>query len=114
MFRDEATLLDIWKAAHTIVKYMGELDFDGFIQDGKTQHAILHQFMVLGEAVKRLSMDFRKQHPQIPWRNIAGMRDKLIHFYDGVDYDQVWVSTRKHIPDLILQLEPLVPDVSEE
>jgi uncharacterized protein with HEPN domain len=64
---------------------------------------------VIGEAVKRLSEEFRGQHPQIPWTRIAGMRDKLIHQYDAVDLDEVWKTITKDIVPLISFLEPLVP-----
>jgi uncharacterized protein with HEPN domain len=55
----------------------------------KTQSAVLHQLLVIGEAVKRLSQDFRRDHPEIPFALIAGMRDKLIHEYDDVDLEEV-------------------------
>ena len=64
---------------------------------------------MIGEAVKRLSEDFRTQHPEIPWLRIAGMRDKLIHAYDAVDLDEVWKTVTKDIAPLISFLEPLVP-----
>jgi uncharacterized protein with HEPN domain len=67
------------------------------------------QLLVIGEAVKRLSEEFRGQHPQIPWTRIAGMRDKLIHQYDAVDLDEVWKTITKDIVPLISFLEPLVP-----
>lgn len=64
-----------------------------FRQDPKTQSAILHQITVMGEAVKRLSLAFLAQHPDIPWRQIAGMRDFLIHADNSVDLDTVWQVT---------------------
>jgi uncharacterized protein with HEPN domain len=64
---------------------------------------------VIGEAVKRLSEEFRARHPEIPWARIAGMRDKLIHQYDAVDLDEVWKTVTKDIAPLISFLEPLVP-----
>ena len=80
-----------------------------FLEDLKTQSAILHQLMVMGEAVKRLSADFRADHPEIPWVLIAGMRDKLIHGYDIVDLDRVWKTTEKDVPELLSLIEPLLP-----
>ena len=65
--------------------------------------------MVIGEAVKRLSQDFRTRHPEIPWTLIAGMRDKLIHGYDIVDLDEVWKTADADVPDLLSLLEPLLP-----
>ena len=109
MSRDDATLLDILKAAQLVVKFKGNINKAAFFKDLKTQSAILHQLLVLGEAVKRLSDVFKANHPEIPWILIAGMRDKLIHEYDVVDLDEVWKTVTKDIPRLTSVLEPLVP-----
>jgi uncharacterized protein with HEPN domain len=109
MPRDDATLLDILGAARLAVTFKGDLDKPTFLKDLKTQSAILHQLLVLGEAVKRLSEGFRTSHPAIPWRMIAGMRDQLIHAYDAVDLDEVWKTVSIDIPDLIILLAPLEP-----
>jgi uncharacterized protein with HEPN domain len=79
MHRDEATLLDIAVAARLVLEFKEGMDKAAFLDDVKTQSSVLHQFMVLGEAVKRLSDDFCSSHPEIPWSLMAGMRDKLIH-----------------------------------
>ena len=109
MSRDDATLLDMLKAARLVVEFKGKLAKKTFLRDVKTQSAILHQLLVVGEAVKRLSEDFRAGHPEIPWIRIAGMRDKLIHQYDAVDLDEVWKTVTKDIAPLISFLERLVP-----
>jgi uncharacterized protein with HEPN domain len=75
--RDTTAILDIEQAARKILKYQQGLDKAAFIEDDKTQSAIVFQLLILGEAVKRLSQDFRTQHPNIPWALIAGMRDNL-------------------------------------
>ena len=77
MPRDEAHLLDILKAARLTVEFKGTADKDAFLVDAKTQSAVLHQLLVIGEAVKRLSPEFRAAHPEVPWKLIAGTRDKL-------------------------------------
>jgi len=113
MSRDDATLLDMLKAARLAVAFKGDLSKDAFLNDLKTQSAILHQLLVLGEATKRVSQKLRAAHPQIPWKMIAGMRNKLIHEYDEVDLDEVWKTVSSDVPSLIDMLEPLAPQKKE-
>jgi len=107
--RDEAHLLDILKAARLAIEFKGSADRSGFLADAKTQAAVLHQLLVIGEAVKRLSPEFRAAHPEVPWKLIAGTRDKLIHFYEGVDLEEVWGMVTSDLPELIRLVEPLAP-----
>jgi len=109
MSRDEATLLDIAQAARLILAFKLNMDKAAFLSDIKTQSAILHQLLIMGEAVKRLSQDFRVHHTEIPWGLIAGMRDKLIHAYDIVDLGEVWKTVDKDVADLLSSLESLLP-----
>lgn len=102
--RDLASLLDIYKAAKQVLKFKGNLNKIAFIQDDKTQSAILYQLLIIGEAVKRLSPELRQQNPEIPWSLMAGMRDNLIHEYDDVDLEEVWKTSDKDIPDLLALL----------
>ena len=109
MHRDEATLLDIAMAARLVLEFKEGMDKAAFLDDVKTQSSVLHQLMVMGEAVKRLSDGFRTRHPEIPWSLMAGMRDKLIHGYDIVDMEEVWKTANRDVPDLLHWLEPLLP-----
>ncbi len=109
MSRDETVLLDIARAAGLVAEFKQEMDRAAFLRDIKTQSAVLHQLMVMGEAVKRLSEDFRLQHPEIAWVLVAGMRDKLIHGYDIVDLDEVWKTADVDVPNLLSLVEPLLP-----
>ncbi|MEM9216952.1 MAG: HepT-like ribonuclease domain-containing protein [Cyanobacteria bacterium P01_F01_bin.150] len=85
--RDQASIHDIRRAAQFAQAFVEGIDAQAFVTDVKTQSAVLYQIAILGEAVKRLSPEFRQQHTQIPWATMAGMRDKLVHDYDGVDSD---------------------------
>jgi uncharacterized protein with HEPN domain len=76
-----------------------------FSEDAKTQSAVLHQVMVLGEAANRLSETFREEHTEIPWRLMIGMRNRLIHGYDDVDLDEVWNTATRDVPALLQALE---------
>lgn len=109
MPRDEAILLDIVKAARLVSIFVQNMAKDEFAKDVKTQSAVQHQLLVIGEAVKRLSQPFRDQHPTIPWSLIAGMRNHLIHGYDTVDLDEVWNTATGDIPALMTELKSLLP-----
>lgn len=73
------------------------------------QYAIVHSIQIIGEAARRVSEEYREMHPEIPWRNIIGMRNQLVHKYDDVDLDVVWRVVQREIPELIALIEPLVP-----
>jgi uncharacterized protein with HEPN domain len=108
--RDDAHVLDILKAARLAIEFKGSADKAAFLADAKTQSAVLHQLLVIGEAVKSLSPEFRAAHSEVPWRLIAGTRDKLIHFYEGVDLEEVWKMVTSELPELIRLIEPLAPE----
>lgn len=110
MPRGDAHLLDILKAARPAIDFKGPVDKAEFLEDAKTQSAVLHQLLIIGEAVKRISPEFRAAHPEVPWKLIAGTRDKLIHFYEGVDLEEVWKMVIADLPELIRLIEPLAPD----
>ncbi len=76
---DEAALLDAVRAARLSIEFLGEATVAGLKADLKTQSAVLHQLMILGEAIKRISLEFRAAHPDVAWKKAAGMRDVLIH-----------------------------------
>jgi len=109
MARDDATLLDIARAARLVLEFVRDYSEPEFFQDSKTQSAVLHQLLVIGEATKRLSSEFRAQHGDMPWSLIAGMRDKLIHAYDAVDLGEVWQTATRDIPSLLAELKAILP-----
>lgn len=108
MRRDEVTLLDIAEACREIADFIRGMDFEEFVGDRKTRSATLHQLLVMGEATKRLSSDFRNRHPQLPWSAMAGMRDVLIHGYDQVDLEEVWKSASVEVPQVLEDVEQLL------
>lgn len=107
MSRDDAWLLDMATACRSIQEFRQGLDRAGFLADSKTQSAVLHQLMILGEAAKRVSAPLRQAAPDVPWSLIAGMRDHLIHGYQEVDLDEVWRTVERDVPALIELLERL-------
>jgi len=109
--RDDAHLLDILKGARLAIEFKGLAGKAEFLEDAKTQSAVLHQLLIIGEAVKRISPEFRAAHPEVPWRLIAGTRDKLIHSYEGVDLEEVWKMLISDLPQLIRWIEPLASPI---
>ena len=107
---DQTHLLDIARAARLIHQFAAESDAEDFEQNLLVQSAILHQFLVLGEAAKRLSAPFKSRHHEIPWRQMAGMRDRLIHGYEAVNLALVWRTATRDVPALLEAVAPLLPD----
>jgi uncharacterized protein with HEPN domain len=102
-------VLDILRAARLALEFRANLDRTAFLTDLKTQAAVLHELLVPGEAAKRLSAEFREEHPDVPWKAIAGMRDRLLHGYDDVDLELVWKTVDEDLPALVRRLEELAP-----
>lgn len=100
MNRDEASLLDIQHAIQRIISFSAGLTRSDLAADEEKQSAILYQIIVLGEATKRLSPEFRNLHANIPWKDIAGMRDILAHQYDKVNLPTLWNVIQNDIPEL--------------
>jgi len=106
---DSATLLDIAHAARLVMQFVAGATLTEFEADQMRQSAVLHQILIIGEAVKRLSPDFRDMNQGMPWSKMAGMRDRLIHAYDNVDLEEVWETATIDVPDLLNRLKPLLP-----
>ncbi len=90
----------IQSSVNRIQSYTSGLNLDLFLENHMVQDAIVRQLEVIGEATKRISQDFRDQHQDIPWKDMAAMRDKLIHHYMGVDLISVWGVISEVLPDL--------------
>ena len=110
MQREEAAyLLDMFVSAREAVAFAAGLSFAEFAQDRRSQLAILKSVEIVGEAASRVSVETREAHPQVPWREIVGMRHRLVHAYFDIDLRLVWDTVAGDLPALIAQLEPLVP-----
>lgn len=79
-----------------------------FLEDEKTQSAVIRELEVIGEATKRISDNYKNSHTEIPWKLMSGMRDVLIHDYEGVDPYTVWDTIQQNIPILIEQIKKLL------
>ncbi|MDY7021026.1 MAG: HepT-like ribonuclease domain-containing protein [Cyanobacteriota bacterium] len=81
-----------------------------FAQDQKTIAAVMYAIAIMGEATKRLSDEFREKHSDLPWREVAGLRDRLVHDYKNIDLDILWDVISIEIPALLVSLNPLLPE----
>jgi uncharacterized protein with HEPN domain len=106
---DHVFLTDILVAAKHVQNFTQGLTGDDLASDVKLRSAVIYQLLLMGEATKQVSEQFRAAHPTIPWTAMAGMRDVLIHKYWGTDPKLVWNAVSESIPSLIAQIEPLIP-----
>ena len=101
MTRDYSDYInDIANSIDEIEEFIGDIDFDTFSDDKKTINAVIRSLEVMGEAVTKIPSDIRDKYPNIPWTRMAGMRNKLIHEYFGVDLEIVWTVCTEEIPPL--------------
>jgi uncharacterized protein with HEPN domain len=111
--RDPAHLWDMLEAARAIVDFTENLTLEEFLATGRDREirrlAVERKLEILGEAARRVSMRFRDVHPEIPWKEIVGLRNVISHEYDKVNYAEIYGIVRQQIPELITQMEPLVP-----
>ena len=84
-----------------------------FLRDAMVQDAVLRNFEIIGEAAKRLDESYRAAHPEIPWRALAGLRDILIHQYEGVDLERVWTIVELQLPQLRNAIDALLPPLEQ-
>ena len=102
---------DIKEATERIKKYTTGMSYEMFLQDTKTQDAVVRNIEIIGEAAKNLSTDFRRKYSHLDWKKIAGMRDRLIHFYFGVKWDIVWAVIKDKIPTLSEQINSILNEL---
>lgn len=103
-------LKDILEAMESIESFVSGMDFEAFKADDKTSSAVMRKLEVIGEATKQIPNDVREQYPEVPWKAMAGMRDRLIHFYFGVSNRLVWRAVQKEIPKAKPHIQQIVKD----
>jgi uncharacterized protein with HEPN domain len=102
---DREFLSDIREALQRISAYVAGMTYESFVADSKTQDAVIRNLEILGEAAKNLSNELRAKYPSVPWRSMAGARDRLIHHYFGTNLDIVWQIATVELPQVASQLE---------
>ena len=110
----EDYLNDISDAIKKIENFIKGLDFDDFKKDDKTKFAVIRALEIIGEATKNIPDEIRNKHPKIPWKDMAGMRDVLIHGYFGVDEEIVWLTIKEKIPEIKPKIENIIKKLIDE
>jgi uncharacterized protein with HEPN domain len=104
---------DIIEAMANAVEFTKDMSYDEFVKDTKTVYAVIRAIEIIGEAVKNIPEEMRKKYPDIPWRSIAGMRDKVVHAYFGVNLERVWEVVKRDIPNLRPKFEKILKELKE-
>lgn len=110
---DRELISDIREAIQRIMTYVDGMSYEMFTADTKTQDAVIRNIEIMGEAAKNLSQQIRARHPQIPWKQMAGSRDRLIHDYFGVNIDIVWQIVDVELPQVLSMLKEIAHDDEE-
>ncbi len=109
MPRDETYLGYMLLAAHRVANYVGAMSRAEFDADPKTKDAVVLQIGNIGEAASKISESFQNLHSNLPWLQMIGMRHRVFHDYEVLDWDRIWTTATRFVPELIRMVEPLVP-----
>ncbi|ANV84273.1 hypothetical protein AWQ21_07680 [Picosynechococcus sp. PCC 7003] len=111
MDRNYAHLWDMYEACRQIEKFTQGLTWEEYRQNELVQSATERQLEILGEAARRVSVEFQKSHPGIPWSALIGQRNVISHQYEKVSHKRIWLTTQKSLPPLMADLKKLIPNL---
>ena len=103
-------LHDILDSVNDVESFIDDMSFEEFVKDRKTKNAVVRSIEIIGEASKKLPVALREKYAELPWKEIIGMRDKLIHGYSGVDYETVWEAAKENLPSLKKVVQRMLKD----
>jgi uncharacterized protein with HEPN domain len=106
---DQVYIEHMLDTANKAIDFVAGLSREDFDNNEQLRLAVTHLLQIIGEAARRVSLDFRNTHPEIPWKAIVGMRSKVVHDYLNVDEDVVWDTVKSDLAPLVLELEKLSP-----
>jgi uncharacterized protein with HEPN domain len=103
--KDPAYLLDMLQSARDVASFVEGRTLEEYLRDRKLRAAVERGLEIVGEAARRVSSSFKQAHPEIPWRDVIGLRNVLAHDYGEIDQDRLWETATKKVPELIRGLE---------
>jgi len=108
-WRDQGRLLDIYVHAERVQFYTRNRTLDDLEQDESLQLILRSLFTIIGEAASKLSDELKSQHRDVPWGKIAGLRHRIVHDYDKVNWERIWSIIQEDLPSLIATIRPMLP-----
>ncbi|MBT9131335.1 MAG: hypothetical protein DDT42_01576 [candidate division WS2 bacterium] len=104
---------DILDSIKEIEEFVGDMDFNEFYSDRKTRSAVVLKIEIIEEATKNIPKEIKAKYKGLPWKNMAGMRDKTSHFYFGIDYKIVWNVIKKRLPEIKSEVENILKEMEK-
>jgi len=111
--RNFAYLWDMREATRLVTQFLQGTTYARFESDEMMQSAVERQLEIIGEAARRVTLEFQQAHPEIPWRSMIGLRNILIHDYGEVRLDRLWLIASQRIPELVSLLDLLIPPIDD-